>query len=110
MLLYFLMLDVGRGVVLCPCREQIGLQPVHRDLLKGFKEVAGSIHQLLRHKYHQATPLDDWEEGEGSLEGEKRGVFASEGSSFIEHGVLMECTIPNDIPFKAPKLLYWIVG
>ena len=96
-------------MVLCPCREQIGLQPVHRDLLKGFKEVAGSIHQLLRRKYHQAMPPDDWEE-EGSLGEEKRGVFSLEGSRFIEHGVLMECTIPNDIPFKAPKLLYWIVG
>ena len=39
---------------MCPCREQIGLQMVHKSLLQGFRDVANSIHCILQKYYNYA--------------------------------------------------------
>ena len=55
-------------MVLCPCREQISLQPVHNNLLKSFKEVTRAIHQILHKKYEEE---DEWEDEPEERDGEE---------------------------------------
>ena len=108
-------------MVLCPCREQIGLQPVHNNLLKSFKEVTGAIHQILHKKYEEEE--DEWddepEEGDGEEavagagdveQSTKSKLFTRRGSPVREHGVLIECTITGDSLLTPPKLQYWVIG
>ena len=56
-------------MVLCPCREQIGLQPVHNNLLKSFKEVTRAIHQILHKKYEEGE--DEWDDEPEKEDGEE---------------------------------------
>ncbi len=95
---------------MCPCREQIGLQMVHKSLLQGFRDVANSIHCILQKQYHQTPPTYDSDtDNEQDIEQDvKRGVSHNiEGSPVIEHGVLMECAIPTH---DSATLLYWVIG
>ena len=84
---------------------------VHKSLIQGFKDIAGSIHQVLHKEYYQ-TPItyDDDSDDEESAD-KPPGMFCTKGTPVREHGVLMECTIPSEVPFNnAPKLLYWVTG
>lgn len=106
-------LDIGRGVVICPCKEQLGLQPVQKDVLKSFKDVATSIHRILHKKYspiNKSMSFDDDIDESDDTDDNTGGPFTTPGSTVREYGVLMECTIPSSVSFTAPKLLYWVIG
>lgn len=112
-LLYYVTLDEGRGVVISPCDEHTSNQPVNTQLLVGFKDVVGTIHQILYKKYKEEK--DEEEEDEmirlSSPDVHKdNNPFINEGSSVIEHGILMECSTTSHTSFPVPTLQYWVVG
>ena len=61
-LLYYVTLDEGRGVVISPCDEHTSNQPVNTQLLIGFKDVVGTIHQILHKKYKEKEEEEEEDE------------------------------------------------
>ena len=61
-LLYYVTLDEGRGVVISPCDEHTSNQPVNTQLLIGFKDVVGTIHQILHKKYKEQEEEEEEDE------------------------------------------------
>jgi hypothetical protein len=95
-------------------------QPVHCQLLETFHHVSSAIHQILHQRKCDSTDGtsddDGWsDEGKSECEEENHEdvIFKSNAYPVIEHGVLVNCSIPSatrDKGFIPPSLNYWIIG
>ena len=62
LLLHYVLLDNGRGLLLTPFSGQVSSQPVHRRLLSSFRHVATEVHVVLQRKWEEEEEEDQEEE------------------------------------------------
>ena len=64
LLLHYVLLENGRGVLLTPFSGQVSPQPVHQRLLSSFRHAAADLHMVLQQKWHEEEEEEDVAEGD----------------------------------------------
>ena len=120
LLLHYICLESGRGLMICPFHTTPG--NVHSELLLCFQCTCSSMREVLRGRVLGCVlkEEDDEDNDDDSKGWESEGEivkgspvssspFAPQDSSVVEHGVLLECYAAQTFKAKA-SLQYWVIG